>query len=379
MVNAFFLIPLLLIGGSCWFLYVRLAGATALPRGWRIAVLAGLLALFGLVFTQFAAPARLPPAVMRPFVWLGGVWLAVWGYLTLALLVVALGSLIVRIVNRGGDSRPARLGWNRRAVPVAVLAVLLLVGVGVTRSADPRITELRYASPAVTPGLDGLRIALVTDLHVGPLRGAEFTRLVVERVNAARPDLVILGGDLVDGDRERFEGVLEPLRELRAPLGAYAVTGNHEFYNSSTESWLQRWQQLGVTVLRNEHRILTNNGAHLVVAGVNDWSGQGTFAPDPEAALAGVPQDAFLLLAAHQPRQALRTQGKGVDLQLSGHTHGGQLWPGRQLVPLQQPMVEGLARVGDVPVFTSRGAGGWGTPVRIGADPQLPVITLTRG
>ncbi|GGM87376.1 hypothetical protein GCM10009721_10340 [Terrabacter tumescens] len=166
--------------------------------------------------------------------------------------------------------------------------------------------------PDLPADFDGLRVALVTDLHVGPVRDVTFTRRVVD-------------------------------------------------------------------MLRNENVTLTRGSASIRLAGIHDETGTGVDAPNLEQALSGVPADAFTLLAAHQPKAAESGQGRGVDLQLSGHTHGGQLWPFRYAVLLQQPVVDGLDAVGDVPVLTSRGAGAWGPPVRVLAPPQIPVITLHAG
>jgi predicted MPP superfamily phosphohydrolase len=172
---------------------------------------------------------------------------------------------------------------------------------------------------------------------------------------------------------------LAPLADLEAPLGVYAVSGNHEFISQQADAWMDHWETLGIDVLRNENVTLTRGSTSIRLAGIHDETGTGADAPNLERALSGVPADAFTLLAAHQPKAAESARGKAVDLQLSGHTHGGQLWPFRYAVLLQQPVVDGLDAVGDVPVLTSRGAGAWGPPVRVLAPPQIPVITLHAG
>lgn len=377
--SPFFIVPILILLGIFVFFHRRLAVATGLPRAWQWVVAATLLVLFALVFVEFLPILDvLSPAAARPFAWIGSTWMGAWIYLLMGLTLTSLVAALIRILGRG-DTAAARLRWNRLATPVAVLAALAVTGYGVARAADPRVTPMTFRSAALPTELEGTKVALVTDIHAGAVRSADFTRKVVDRVNAAEPDIIVLGGDLIDGEQERFGPEIAPLRDLRAPLGVYAVTGNHEMFNSSTTQWVDQWSEMGLTVLRNQWTSIERDGASLTIAGVDDWVGTGDFAPDVPAALDGAPADDFLLFVAHQPRHANQVQGKGVDLQVSGHTHGGQLWPGRYFVPMQQPAVDGLTRVGDVPVITSRGAGAWGPPVRVGADPQIPVITLERG
>ncbi|WP_240917875.1 metallophosphoesterase [Phycicoccus sp. HDW14] len=226
--------------------------------------------------------------------------------------------------------------------------------------------------------LDGARVALLTDLHAGAVRSSGFTRRVVDLVNAQRPDVVLIAGDLVDGYAERYAQEIAPLADLEAPLGVFVTTGNHEMYRD-TANWVSAFEDLGLTVLKNSAVPLERDGASITLAGVHDYSGGGAFVPDYDAALDGTDPAGYTLLMAHQPRQVLAVEGRGVDLQVSGHTHGGQMWPLRHLVPLQQPMVDGLATVGDVPVVTSRGAGAWGPAIRVLAPPEVPIITLRRG
>lgn len=189
----------------------------------------------------------------------------------------------------------------------------------------------------------------------------------------------MLGGDLIDGKVSQVSDALAPLADLEAPLGVFAVSGNHEFISQEADAWMDHWETLGIDVLRNENVTLTRGSASIRMAGIHDETGRGPDSPNIDDALAGVPADTFTMLAAHQPKAAESGQGKGVDLQLSGHTHGGQLWPFRYAVLLQQPLVDGLGAVDDVPVLTSRGAGAWGPPVRVLAPPEIPVITLRAG
>ena len=371
--------PLLVVGLLLLGLWHRLAVAPGWPWPVKVAIALVVLGLAALVPAGFDVwGGRWTPAQMRPWVWTGQAFLAACVYLFLGLALLAVAGLVLRLARRGrGDGASAVRRLHRVGVPVVVLATAGVVGYGAFVAARPSITAYEVSSPALPPEFDGTRVALVTDIHAGAVRSADFTRRVVDLVNSQQPDLVVIAGDLVDGPADRYGPEIAPLADLEAPLGVYATTGNHEMYRDPG-AWVRQFEADGVTVLRNASVALERDGATIRLVGVDDFSGEGDFRPDYDAALADVAPGDFALLSAHQPRQALAVEGRGVDVQLSGHTHGGQLWPGRYLVPLQQPMVDGVATVGDTTVVTSRGAGAWGPAVRVGADPEIPVVTLRR-
>nr|WP_241728662.1 metallophosphoesterase [Nocardioides zeae] len=305
--------------------------------------------------------------------WLGLTWVSVVWYLTLGLVLVALVCGVLRLVRRPTwRDAVARVG----AVG-ALVAALGVTGYGLGEAADVRTSEVEVTVDDLDPGLDGLRVALVTDLHVGPVRDADFVASVVDGVQAADPDLVVLGGDYSDGPERHVGAYLDPLGELDAPYGVVAVTGNHEFINGDADEVMARLDGLGITALRNENVVVERDGARLVVAGVHDAVGEGEDAPDPDAALAGTSPDDAILYVAHEPAQV--EVGRGIDVQMSGHTHGGQLWPFGYLVRLDQPTLAGVDEVEGVQVVTSRGAGAWGPPVRVAAPPEVVVVTLRAG
>ncbi|HET8988795.1 MAG TPA: metallophosphoesterase [Humibacillus sp.] len=357
-------------------LYRRLAVAPDVPTAGRWTVALVLAVMWGAALAAFAMQAGvIDPHRARWLAWAGMTWLVAAWYLLLGTLVLGFLALLASLAS----SREPRRRLLRVGTPAVVVAALGTTAYGLHEAAMPTVTPVTFTSRELPEGFDGLRVALVTDLHVGPVRDASFTQRVVDEVNAQKPDVVVLGGDLVDGKVSQVSDALAPLADLKAPLGVFAVSGNHEFISQEADAWLGYWEKLGITVLRNENVALRRQSDTIRIAGVHDETGTGADAADIDGALGSAPAKGFTILVAHQPQQALDAQQRGIDLQLSGHTHGGQVWPFRYAVRLQQPVIDGLNLVGDVPVLTSRGAGAWGPPVRVLAPPEIPLITLRRG
>ena len=220
--------------------------------------------------------------------------------------------------------------------------------------------------------LDGFRIVQISDIHIGPILGRAFAADLVRRCNALEPDVIAVTGDLADGSVQRLEQEVAPFAELRARHGVYFVTGNHDHY-SGVRDWVARVRELGLRVLRNEHVTIERDGASFDLAGVDDH--QGTFADgwreDLPAALEGHDPARALVLLAHDPRTFKRSRSAGVDLQLSGHTHGGQIWPFHYLVRLSTRWVAGLYLEGPARIYVSRGTGFWGPPMRLRAPAEI--------
>ncbi len=228
----------------------------------------------------------------------------------------------------------------------------------------------------------GFTVAQISDIHVGPTIRQHYLRRIVERVNTLQADVVAITGDLVDGRVSELAAHVAPLADLRSRHGTFFVTGNHEYY-SGAQPWIDELRRLGLTVLLNEHVVISGaaaeKGRPLVLAGVTDFNA-GHFDPaqrsDPAAALLGAPADAVRVLLAHQPRSAAAAADAGFDLQLSGHTHGGQFYPWTWFVRLQQPFTAGLHKWGKLWVYTSRGTGYWGPPKRFGAPSEITCLRL---
>jgi len=272
---------------------------------------------------------------------------------------------------------PASLATpSARAVAIAAVLVTLWGFANARRIA--RVVRVDVPIAGLPDALDGFTIAQVSDVHVGPTIKRPYVEAIVDAVNRLDVDLVAVTGDLVDGSVRELAEDVAPLAGLRAKEGVFFVTGNHEYY-SGAPAWVHELRRLGLTVLMNEHVVVRRNDARLVVAGVTDFSA-GHFdrseASDPAAALAGSPRGAVRLLLAHQPRSAAAAEAAGFDLQLSGHTHGGQFLPWNFLVRLQQPFTAGLHRWRRMWVYTSRGTGYWGPPKRFGAPSEITLLRL---
>ncbi|SPJ16083.1 Metallophosphoesterase [Burkholderiales bacterium] len=263
------------------------------------------------------------------------------------------------------------------AVPAFATLASLIGFAGARRR--PRIVDVDVPLRDLPAGLHGFTIVQVSDIHVGPTIKAGYVSAVVDAVNALHPDLIAVTGDLVDGTVAELAPHVAPMARLTARYGSYFVTGNHEYY-SGAAAWKDEVRRLGLRVLENEHVVLHHQGAVLVLAGVPDFSAHRSDPrqrSDPREALAGAPANAGAkVLLAHQPRSAAAAESAGFDLQLSGHTHGGQFWPWNLLVRLQQPYTAGLHRVKHLWVYTSRGTGYWGPPQRFGAPSEITRLCL---
>ncbi|XXF81489.1 metallophosphoesterase [Myxococcaceae bacterium GXIMD 01537] len=354
---------------------MRLLSDTGLGQPWAALGWVALAALFVSVPLGIASTRRRASWATRALYWVSMLWLGAFGLLLSTVLAVDIVSGVWGLVG----TRPEPLVLARgKALAVLAVAVPALVYAYVTARGRARVERLSIPVRRLGSGLHGLRVAQISDIHIGPTLDGRWLRRVVEQVNALEPDLIAVTGDLVDGSVHSLRDEVRPLGGLRAALGVYYVTGNHEYYHGGP-AWVAEVARLGLTVLQNEHRVVEREGARLTVAGVTDFEG-GRISPShasrPDVALAGAPLDVPRLLLAHQPRTAVLARDLDVDLQLSGHTHGGQMFPFMFFVRLQQPVIRGLATIAGVRVYTNRGTGYWGPPLRLGPAPEITLLTL---
>ncbi|WP_314611973.1 metallophosphoesterase [Streptomyces stackebrandtii] len=407
-------VVLAVLGGVHWYVWRRLVRdvtvAGGLPRrlGTVAVVALPLFSLAALTSSRAGAPFWFQQAVA----WPGFLWLALLLYVTLALLV----GEAVRPVLRARLERRAKAAAPGEAAPVPVpvsvpdavtaappaeaappaaeapvdvsrrLFVSRVVGgsaaavalgtvgygtYGVLRG--PRVKRVTVPLAKLARAAHGYRIAVVSDIHLGPILGRAHSQRIVDAINSTQPDLIAIVGDLVDGTVENLGPAAEPLARLRARHGSFFVTGNHEYF-SGADAWVDHVRELGLRPLRNER---VEIAAGFDLAGVDDVAGESEGqGPDFGRALGDRDRARAAVLLAHQPIVIHDAVRNGVDLQLSGHTHGGQLWPGNYLAELANPTVAGLERYGDTQLYVSRGAGAWGPPVRVGAPSDITIVEL---
>jgi uncharacterized protein len=389
----------------------------------RLTILTVVLAVLPLAAD--ALNRVLPEEVATPLEWVAYSWLGVALYLFLALLALEPVRLAVRLRQRRRTVTPEReqeltaavpsgahdapLGAAETAHPQAGAAPERGTDAGVTdpsrrlflarnlaatagavalgtagtgayfANSAPVVRRVPITLRGLDPAFDGFRIVTFSDGHLSATYGGRRFERLVEIVNAQRPDVVAVVGDLVDGEVDELRDDVAPLADLVSEQGVFFVTGNHEYY-VDTRAWLRHLPTLGVQVLRNEHVSITRGGATFDLAGIDDRTAAASGVPghgaNLDAALDGRNDATPVVLLAHQPVQVEQAAAAGVDLQLSGHTHGGQLWPFDYVIGLDQPTIEGLSRHGDTQLYVTRGAGYWGPPMRIGARPEVTVVEL---
>ncbi|MET7769563.1 metallophosphoesterase [Nocardia sp. NPDC005366] len=269
---------------------------------------------------------------------------------------------------------------HARIVAGGVFAIsVVLVAYGIVEARRvPRVRTVDVDIPGLGPGLDGLRLVVVTDTHYAALDRLGWSERVVELVNAQQPDIACHAGDLADGSVARRHRQVDPLGKVEAPLGRFYITGNHEYFGDA-QGWIDHMTSIGWQPLHNQHEIITRGGDSFVMAGIDDPTGSALpgHGPDLDSALAGANPAHPVVLLAHQPKQIADTAAAGIALQISGHTHGGQIWPFHYLVRLDQPVVAGLSRHSDrTQLYTSRGTGFWGPQLRVFAPSEITVLIL---
>jgi predicted MPP superfamily phosphohydrolase len=379
----FFTIMVSLVGGAHYYVWSRLVRDPALPatltRGLTYALVFLFIAIPGTLFLRRSAFG----GAVEPLVWLAMTWLGLLLFLVLALGVADLGRGVWELARSLSDSAPLD-PERRRAVARIVAGAAALVGASLglwsVRSALSRVRlrRVEVTLARLPKALSGTRIVQLSDVHVGPTIHRDFIETIVAQTNALNPDVVAITGDLVDGTVEDLAEHVAPLAKLRAKYGVYFVTGNHEYY-SGAEEWCTELRRLGIRVLRNERVSIGTDSASFDLAGTDDHSAKrfgGGHGEDLPKALAGRDPERELVLLAHQPKTILQARDYGVGLQLSGHTHGGQIWPWTYLVRLQQPVVAGLAQFGKSLVYVSSGTGYWGPPMRLGAPAEITELVL---
>jgi uncharacterized protein len=343
-----------------------------------------LLALSAVALPGMLLSARaLPKSLAGPVGWASYVWLGVIFYLDVSLAGLDAGRLLFEGVASASAGVPASsvagpIAARWLAGVASAIALGLVISGAIRGSGQPLVRRVTVPIAGLPAAFEGFRIVQLTDIHVGPVIRRLFVERLVSQVATLAPDLVAVTGDLVDGSVAELSSEVAPLAELRAPHGVFFVTGNHEYF-SGADAWSEHVATLGIEVLRNRHVVLEKDGERIVLAGIDD-----AHAPrfggvtDLDAALRGRDPALPVILLAHQPRSVTQASEAGVALQISGHTHGGQMQPFGALVRIEQPFLRGLHRVGSTAVWVSEGTGTWGPPLRVGTRSEISVLTLTK-
>ncbi len=368
------------------YLWRRLVRDTKIGGGWRRGLTIAIIGLGALWPIAMGVSRLIGGDVGWLLSWPAFLWMAIMFYVLLLLLVVDGAWLVRRGLHRAKGRTAPPVDPDRRAfiarvtggAAVSVAAGTTAVGM-VSALSEIDIVDVEIPLARLPKSMDGFVIAQITDLHVGFTVDRGYVQGIVDRVNSMQPDLVALTGDLVDGSPDKLSADIQPLGGLRSKHGSFFVTGNHE-YLAGADAWLDVYRELGMRVLRNERVEIRRGDAVFDLAGVDDYQakrlakGHGA---DLAKAVAGRDTARELVLLAHQPREVHQAKKQGVGLQLSGHTHGGQIWPWHYLVMIQQGgLLAGKSKHADTWLYTSRGCGYWGPPVRVGAPPEITKIIL---
>ncbi len=343
----------------------------------RFLILMAVLTPVGL-----AGARNLPRSIAGPLAWVAYIWMGVLLYLFLMSLVSEGLQALAKLSQSMKSDAP--LDPQRRIVLARGMAAASGVGtLGVSGIAlnsglsDVAVKEVEVKLPRLPPALSGLTIAQLSDVHIGPTMGKEFTNYLVETVNSLKPDLVVITGDLVDGNVPTLWEHVAPLGGLKSRFGTYFVTGNHEYY-SGVDPWVAALRKLGITVLRNQMLPIGDKAASIDLIGIEDYAAYSRAGIDPLVSLmSGRDSSRESILLAHQPRSILEAEKLSAGLQISGHTHGGQLWPFSAVADIVNPYLAGLYQHDPTTqIYVSRGTGFWGPPMRLLAPSEITKIVL---
>jgi predicted MPP superfamily phosphohydrolase len=380
-------VVILVLGGLHYYVWARLVRDTQLPRPWAATLLAGLIGLAaGLPLMRLFM--RGLPAATRLLSWPLYTWVGALMLLFVLLLGADLVKLVAWLWERIRTHSHPPIDLNRRTLVARAVAGAVTVAAGALTAMAMRsalgpvaVRRLPISLARLPRQLNGLSLVQLTDIHIGPTIGRAFIETIVACTNALNPDIIAITGDLVDGTVGELGDAVAPLGDLRARHGVYFVTGNHEYFSGATP-WIAELTRLGVRCLRNERVSIGDGEASFDLAGVDDHSGARSgeegHGEDLDKALENLDPSREVVLLAHQPKSVFAAARFGVGLQISGHTHGGQIWPFSYLVRLQQPFIAGLHRHAGTQIYVSRGTGYWGPPMRLGAPAEITQLILTR-
>jgi predicted MPP superfamily phosphohydrolase len=378
------------VGGLHYYLFIRIVRDFALPPPYRGIVTALFVVIFISLPLTFFLSRAIRFEVFRPLSFGPYIWLGVFMLLFFAFLSVDVTRALIFLAKKlGAPDFPSflnartPLAMKRMLIGGVLLIVGTLTAISLYTSAKkPTIEHVEILLNRFPKAMSGFKIVQISDLHVGATADRARLASMVQQVNALSPDLIAFTGDLVDGETEFLRDEIAPLKDLKARFGTYFVTGNHEYY-SGAGKWIAELKKLGVHVLRNESVPIGSGDTAFYLAGTDDYSAAGMFpghGEDIPKAVSNIPKEKAVILMAHQPRSVKKASELGVDLVLSGHTHGGQIWPFTAFVRLQQPYNIGLYRHSETTqIYINQGTFTWGPPMRLRTHNEITEIILNGG
>jgi uncharacterized protein len=348
-----------------WFVYETWARFRQAPDPPGISRLAIAVAILSVTFlTASLLARRYSQFPVRLYYTASAIWLGFFSFFFLA----ACASWIVY-----GAARLLHLGWQPPHIALVLFGAAIVASLyGMANSARTRVTRVSVKLPNLAASWHGRVAALVTDTHLGHVRGRRFAQRIVAMLSRLAPDIVLIAGDVYDGTAVNAPKLVAPWRQIAAPFGAYFIAGNHEEFGDYAK-YLEAMRHSGVRVLNNEKVVV--DGLQLVGVHHHD-----SVQPEHYRDIlrrADIDPDAASVLLTHAPHHLPVAAEEKISLQLSGHTHGGQYFPFTWITSrIYGPFVYGLQRLGDLLVYTSCGAGTWGPPMRLGTNPEIALITF---
>ncbi len=388
----FFFVAISVIVGSCIYIRQRLINRIRIRKPFRrmlaLAVLITPLTVPVIIIIRKLGVAGITLDLISWIGYLGFGFLSyILTYLVISDVAGLLSKMIMKFPNRPGSEGapdryidPVRRRLLTDVVNIGIVSsALLSTAYGVSQARRlPVVKEVVLPVRGLPDDCNGFRIVQISDIHVSETIKRDWVRMVVREVNRTSPDMVAFTGDLADGSALRLIADAAPLADLHAPYGKFFVTGNHEYYSGAL-AWIDVVRRLGFTVLINEHRVIQKGDGRILIGGVTDYRAARfikSHTSSPQTAIADAPATDFKILLAHQPKSIFEASRAGFDLQISGHTHGGQFFPWNYAINLVYPFKAGLYQVDNTRMYVNRGTGYWGPPVRMGAPSEITLIIL---
>ncbi len=381
----FITIATLLLGSIHYYLWHKLVKSTHMQGIYKS------MTTYLLILLAISLPVAI--AIYRfssfsnsfPFLWLAFLWLGIMALLFLVFIFTDISKAIFYIFSKFGSSNPKTIDIEKRKFVSKLIATSSSAFVFGTSAmglnnyyTNAKVLSLNVTLERLPQIFKGFKIVQISDLHVGEMMTREKLQEIVLRVNNLQPDLIAITGDLADGSTAKLLNEVLPLKNLKAKHGVFFVTGNHEYY-SGVESWIREITKMGIKVLDNENIKIKKDDDYFYLAGISDYEAirySKKYATDFDKALLGLNNDKKKILLAHRPIAVRQAAEYGTDLVLSGHTHGGQIWPIKYLIYLQQPYLKGLYQHKNTKLYVNQGTGCWGPPMRLDSFNEITQIVL---